>query len=454
MFTSAGKFQGIKKGLNLLPEPSVEGSLVSLLSYMNGSDGGTTFTDFKGHVLTRNGGGGGPVTSTAQSKFAGSSGLFVSASGQYLSTPNGAEFAFGTGDFLVEGWFYLNSVGSTQTLAGTMHGSDGDVTWALQVTSAGKLRFQSWTIAFVTGNTTLVAGRWYHLAASRVGSNVYAFVDGIQDGVLAAGGMNLSGAAGAGLWIGHADGLFNGYMTNLRIVKGQGISASFSVPTDSYPNPNSDPYINDVTLLMHMDGVNGGTSFPDVKGHIVTPTLVTTSSTIPKFGSAAAAFGAGSSLSVPSSTDFDMAGDFTIECWMYVDPTMPDSARLFSRGAFNQTNNLSIEIDVNNRRLGLRMNDTGGAPGLYTSSLAYSFSTWHHVAVSRTGTTVQVFVDGVSKGTTTNGNVANAATPFLIGALNGTPNFEFKGYIDEFRVTKGVGRYTTTFTPVGPFPEA
>jgi hypothetical protein len=236
MFTFASRALGAAKKVVAPPEPSVPFNLVSMLMHMDGANGGTIFSDQVGHTITRNGTGGGPHTSSTQVKFGPTSGQFVAANGEYLSTPNAVEFAFGTGDFIVECWVYVNSVGQTCDLVGNSHSNDGNATWTLGL-SAGKPRLFGWTNNYLLSANTLSANQWHHLAASRVGSTVRMFVDGLVDTTASATGINFSGAGGAGLWIGYdTNGYLDGYIDDLRIVKGQGISAAFTPPTAPYPN--------------------------------------------------------------------------------------------------------------------------------------------------------------------------------------------------------------------------
>ena len=71
-------------------------------------------------------------------------------------------------------------------------------------------------------------------------------------------------------------------------------------------------------------------------------------------------------------------------------------------------------------------------------------NTWYHIAVTRSGTTVRQFVDGVQLGSNVTSSASFANGPIQIGsggagALN--------GYIDDLRITRGYARYTANFTP-------
>ena len=88
-------------------------SLIVLAIPMDGANNDTTFTDksatIKGSgsakTITRYGD---TKTSTAQSKYYGSSGYF-DGTGDYLQVANNVDLQFGTGDFTIEGWFYVFS---------------------------------------------------------------------------------------------------------------------------------------------------------------------------------------------------------------------------------------------------------------------------------------------------------------------------------------------------------
>jgi len=81
-----------------------------------------------------------------------------------------------------------------------------------------------------------------------------------------------------------------------------------------------------------------------------------------------------------------------------------------------------------------------------TSSVACSAGSWNHVALSRASGTTRLFVNGTLTPTTyTDANVY-AARPIRIGA-SWTGGTLATGYIDEVRVSRGISRYSSTFTP-------
>jgi hypothetical protein len=74
-------------------------------------------------------------------------------------------------------------------------------------------------------------------------------------------------------------------------------------------------------------------------------------------------------------------------------------------------------------------------------------ATWYHVAIVKNGTSYLMFINGTQIGTTqtSTGVFQDVAAVMRIG-LSGTSNY-LNGWIDEFRVSKGIARWTANFTP-------
>jgi len=82
------------------------------------------------------------------------------------------------------------------------------------------------------------------------------------------------------------------------------------------------------------------------------------------------------------------------------------------------------------------------------SGNTFAYDTWHHVALVRNGSTVQLYVNGVAEGTATTytGDVGSATyDTFYYGLLDSSTS-PFEGYLDEIRVSNSA-RYTSAFTP-------
>lgn len=213
---------------------------------------------------------------------------------------------------------------------------------------------------------------------------------------------------------------------------------------------------NGTKFLSHFDGTNGSTTFTDVTGKTITPGGGTTISTTEKmFGTASAFFGTGTTryLSVASTVDFGFGtGDFQVECWVWLDFLSQCCVFDFNPpstdGAFPR---LFIETD------GKVMYHVSGVARI-TSTTGQGFSgrtdQWIHVALCRVSGTTRVFIGGVQGGSGWADSTNYGTAALLIGKQSWNNAF-YQGYIDEFRVKKGVGDYASAFTPsVTAFPDS
>jgi len=170
-----------------------------------------------------------PLNTT--SAYAGS----FNGSSQYLSLANPTQLAYGTGDFTFESWVYFNSVSGTSFIydarpAGT---SGGAYTSVYQTN--GVLYYAVNSINAITGQT-LVAGVWYHIAVSRSGSSTKMFVNGAQTGSTYSDTTNYivgTNRPVIGIDGNSVNSWINGYISNLRVIKGTALYTQNFTPPSS-----------------------------------------------------------------------------------------------------------------------------------------------------------------------------------------------------------------------------
>ena len=208
----------------------------------------------------------------------------------------------------------------------------------------------------------------------------------------------------------------------------------------------SDVYKDNVELLLKTNG-----AITDQSSNSRPLTLrgdVTQSSVQTKYASQSIYFdGTGDGIDV---FDIPLIGtqQFTIEFWMYPDNPSGIWQTLVSNeynaaGAFRlYKTNASTELSWYN-----------GSAALINTSGAGLASQWHHIAVCRDATnTTRVFVDGnvVGSASDTTDYGVLASSPVSIGLGNTTyesSEYPYEGYMEDLRITIGVARYTSTFTP-------
>jgi hypothetical protein len=213
-----------------------------------------------------------------------------------------------------------------------------------------------------------------------------------------------------------------------------------------------DPLINNVSLLLHGNGTNGSTTITDNSPSPKTVTAVGNaqiSTAQSKFGGASISFdGSGDALRYASNEAFGWGiGDFTVEFWLYYQggngyvffwiQTPPASPPYLGYGLNVGTKQPWLWNDGN----------------VLTASTSITNNTWQHHAVVGSGGTVSIYLNGPSIGSTVFAADLAALKPFSIGD-NGSSTQSANGYIDDFRITKGVVRFIANFTPpTAPFPD-
>jgi hypothetical protein len=369
----------------------------------------------------------------------GGSGYFTGSG--YLTAPDNAAFSFGNGDFTVECWIYLTALG-TQGIWSNGNSATGSL--GFYINAANKLEVGYYGGATVTGATSLTIGTWFHVAVSRSGGTVTrVFLNGVQDATNTSSFNNTSNKCAVGVpFADNTSYLSNGYMSNLRVVKGTAVyTGAFTPPTAPVTN------ITNTSLLLNF--TNAGIYDAAAQNVITTVGDAQVSTAITaKWPPTSIRFdGTGDYLNVsagsPQSLTFG-TGDFTIEFWVYF------------------TSNTGQQVLYDGRSA------NGAYPLLYTNAgvLTYFVNTsavitsvqpstgvWYFMSLRRSSGTTQFFINGTQSGgsyTDSTNYLAPPTSGGRVGANFTGGDFLF-GYIQDFRVTKGVARAATPI-PTAPFP--
>ena len=213
---------------------------------------------------------------------------------------------------------------------------------------------------------------------------------------------------------------------------------------------------SDTKLLIHGGGADGTQVFTDSSpsGHTISYFgAAQWDDTQSKFASTSIKFdGSGDYLSVENHADLDFGtADFTIDFWANVNSDSVQDDTFFSTlpsGASPPGLCMSIRGTGFPKKLGIYVNG-GHIPSAYTSAVI-NHSTWHHIALVRVGGTFNFYVDGVNVGSdATNGSLnLDTDQPLVLGRFyTDVDNYYLHGYIEEFRISKGIARWTSDFTP-------
>jgi len=216
----------------------------------------------------------------------------------------------------------------------------------------------------------------------------------------------------------------------------------------------------DTVLLLQGNGttiIDSSTSAhtPAVTGNVQIETDAAINAGRENFGSSCIKFdGTGDYLSLSDSSDWTIAGDFTIDFWIRFNHLSKDHC-IIAPKMLNQSgyaDGLRLIWSFNNLSWHLHSGTTPTLPqGNALFPDAISTDTWYHVALVRKSNVVKLYRDGVQKGTNfSNTDATNAPDGIWIGRnwydINAHLD-SLDGYLDEFRITNGTALWDSPFTP-------
>ena len=435
IYNTTGDF-GAVKGSGTRSDSS--SSTIELAVAMDGTDGGTTFTDehatIKGSgsavALTANGN---VQTVTSESKFYGSSASF-DGSGDYLSFSN---INLGTSDFTYEAWVYGTDTNRTlPTVIFTAGSSSGvlhsfglaDSSAVMDAVFGASTRPSSGNYYFQAPAISI--NKWNHIAWVRSGTTISIYVNGVGQTLQ---GGNTGRDENANVeYIGSnaANEDFSGYIQDARVYSSAKHTADFTVTgiSNSFHLDFSD---NSSNAALGTDSSGNSNTWT------VNNLVAEQPTTLP-----GVSLDGSSYLSLADSNDFDLVssgtGDFTIEFYVY----LPDiSARYVLSSGTDATRcyiNGSNRLHLNNPTDSFLMESS-------TAAAAITANKWTHIAFCKSSSTGYIFVDGIQ--------YSFASGPALGGDLDfndlriGRTSTSLNGFISNLRILKGTALYTANFTP-------
>lgn len=372
---------------------------------------------------------------------------FVDGTGlNYLTFPWSA-FPTAKENFSIDFWLYYTVAGTSQGIMGYRPAANDN--WQIYngYPNAGIYLLFNDTTLQVGVNRTVAVNQWTHYAWTRSGSTFKAYINGelVDTKTNDLDVTKSSYTTGYIFWHGINASVPGDrsskdvYMSGLRIRKGVVEDFTNNVPTAP---PTSDA--NTSLLLNFTDA-----GVKDLTGRLnfITVGDCQVDTAVKKYGTGSIKCdGTGDLLRLNSSvqgTAFGQ-GDFTVEFWLYFN--IAQYAVLFDQRpspAATQGLYPTIGYDPANGYLAYFTN----SGYRIQSNAALSDSTWYHIALSKASGSTRLFVDGTQVGSTyadTNNYISGG---IIIGGRADLSQAQLDGFIDDFRITSGVGRYTADFDP-------
>ena len=228
------------------------------------------------------------------------------------------------------------------------------------------------------------------------------------------------------------------------------------LPAGGSPSPSpaptpapSDPNFSNVVFLFDGDGTNGAdnNTFTDssTNGYTVTESGSVIQGSFSPYGDNwSNYFGAAQSVVASDSAIAMGSGDWTLEFWVYFNAVNNGTVKyLFEWRTGADTSNSFLAQESNNSWT--YWNASGSAISSGLTSSTFNVGTWHHVALSRNGSTLRFFVDGANVGSPSDSTTYDSSTITIGNRYTGS--YGLDGYISNVRIVKGTALYTSAFTP-------
>ena len=378
-------------------------------------------------------------TSAYSTSVIGGSGYF-DGSGDQLTIANNSAFDVGSGNFTVEAWAYLSSTSGSVVNYSNGQTQNSNFAWEIYQLSATSIQISiaQGTSQYIASSTSLVPNAWNHVAGVRNGNTLTVYVNGIAGGTTASvTGVTVNNPSGATVKVSGYNNSTNnitGYVADVRFVKGTAVyTANFTPPTAPLTA------ITNTSLLL--SNTNAGILDNAMMNDLETVGNAQISTSVKKYGTGSLAFdGSGDWILSPTSQNLNLSsGDWTLEAWYYPTSYSVGNNVIVYLGTSSGDKIVIATIGV----LGYLYYLLNGSVVISSTSAA-SLNTWSHFALVRNGSTTTLYLNGTSIGTTTSTPTSSSKSISLGADAGGAP---YIGYMDDVRITKGVARYTATFTP-------
>jgi hypothetical protein len=377
-----------------------------------------------------------PITTAYDPAVNGGAGYF-DGSGDYLRGNSSMLGGASISTFTIEGWVYPTAFGATRYIIGDMNptANTNDIAAGINSTGQVLLFWYDNNTKSAVSTDTVKLNAWNYFAI-RVSSNSISIYVNSSVASALSGTTTLTNRLGTtNFTIGQFNNGNNltGYVSNIRVST---VARTISVPTTLLTSDANTRILTNFTNAGIFD--NTGFNALETVGNAQIDTSVK------KYGTGSMEFdGTDDHLVTRYTTDIDASGgNFTIECWINTNSVSGERGII---GIANSSSTTGLVLRTSNNKVQFWVN---GFNNVVSQSTTITTGTWYHVALVRNGSTNTLYVDGVSVGS--NSQTPSIGTPatVVIGRTYANSAIEYwNGYIDDLRITKGIARYTSNFTP-------
>ena len=296
------------------------------------------------------------------------------------------------------------------------------------------------------------ANTWVHLALSFDGTNYTLYADGVNVARVTNStqiantnaplsfGKSVDGAGATQTYV-------NGWYADGRVINGSTLESNNTFPV---PTSRIDTSVANTQAVFHN------------KPHVRQSLTYGGDATIKRdgpynympytksaYGGSVYFDGSGDWLTIPNASEqlVPESGDFTVEFWFH---TTNASTRMDPYSSYTASTGFGIILNYTNVG-GVISTYNGNTVTNTTGSGKFKANVWNHLAVSRSGSSLKIFINGEAVYTNASDSTDYSGTASLYIGAAGNQSLEFSGSIADVRFVKGTAVYTTNFlAPTSP----
>jgi hypothetical protein len=204
----------------------------------------------------------------------------------------------------------------------------------------------------------------------------------------------------------------------------------------------------DPRIILHYQGNGASIVDSSIHNRVITVSGATLSTTQTKYSAKSLAFnGSDQYVSCAFLSDMEFgSSDFTIEGWVYLASNTGTWHTFISKNAGPGAPSGMMRLLLQPGRVFASISSTDYD---WNTATGMTLSAWHHVAWTKQGQNMYGFVDGTLVGSTSSAvsTIPTYSVAFRIGTQQDGNSLDLNGYVDNFRIIKGLALYTANFTP-------
>ena len=430
------------------PPPDAQFNYVTMLLHGDGTNGAqnNTFLDSSTNnfTITRNGN----TTQGSFSPYGSNWSNYFDGTGDYLTVPDNAVFSLGSGNFTIEAWVNPTASPNQPMIIGQWTSS---YAWTMQLSNDGNRNLRALlhdgSFQDYVSTSPLGLNTWNHCAFVRESNTVSLYLNGARVYTTTFSGTVTNSTSAVSVGADASGGQpLQGYISNARVVVGTALysGATYTVPTAPLTAVSGTSLLTCQSnrFFDSSSTASAVTAFGNTSVQRFNPFGASTAYSTSVIGGSGYFDGTGDYLDTPTSSAFAFGtGDFTSELWVYL--SRSNGTIIYEPRTSSNENNPCIAYGVSTAN----KFEVANSSIIITSSSTFGINQWHHVALVRSGTTLTLWVNGTSQGSTTLSTNLTNNDRIRIGEYFTTGTYAFQGYLSNLRVVKGTAVYTSAFTP-------